>query len=680
MLRRPWFGVGRRALLRAGSGLARWGLGSALLLLSMSPGCGGEGSRELLCGLDPTWSRPAAAGCKTSEGFSTAVDAAWAETGLEPDALQVLQRDRAARCGVDALVACGEALAADEAPVPPEAWATLARLIYVSSGDGRAAAAVMERAVTVRPGRFVWRSLQGRFLFQAQAYAEAVAVMGDLARAAEEQRALRWQMIALEYVGRIHLATGRIDQGGAALQASVELLGQLTREESGHWGCPYHALGELYSHQQRPRPKAEALALAADFEREDARTQLEAAVALYVAGDFERASEYMARAGTIEGRGEQVENARRQLARWLAQAAGTAGAGQAASAAGRARRAADLVRIFGAHEMEAAVRYEALAAALASGAASLREGPPSRAERLEAACEAFVGGDIEAAAEAAARAPAWKERRGLIEGVVALLERRYDDVDAILEAASARRPPPLWRDLLAAHLMLARRKHVEAIARLDGIPAAQRPRSDRCLDRLPAFLAALGRGWATANLNRHSEAVKHFRAALAAAPRLHLARLGLGNSLMALQRTAEARAQFEVALAARPNDPYARAQLGMARLQLGDLADAEVEFKRALREHQGDYSCPYEGLGLTYLRQGRHDEARRYFERAIAIAPDVEHKKYVGLAQILLAEGKVERARALLRKARANHPEDDEAARLLRRLEGPASASLEGAH
>ncbi len=68
-------------------------------------------------------------------------------------------------------------------------------------------------------------------------------------------------------------------------------------------------------------------------------------------------------------------------------------------------------------------------------------------------------------------------------------------------------------------------------------------------------------------------------------------------------------------------------------------------------------TCPYEGLGLLYLRQGRTERAKRNLEKAIELAPDIEIHKYTGLAAIYLDEGRLDDARDLIEKAEANNPE-----------------------
>ena len=76
-------------------------------------------------------------------------------------------------------------------------------------------------------------------------------------------------------------------------------------------------------------------------------------------------------------------------------------------------------------------------------------------------------------------------------------------------------------------------------------------------------------------------------------------------------------------------------------------------------------ACPYEGLGLLYLRQDRIEDARQHFEKAIEIDPTFEYRKFTGLAKIYIREGDYERAETLLKRALKNYPHIDEAAILL---------------
>ena len=63
--------------------------------------------------------------------------------------------------------------------------------------------------------------------------------------------------------------------------------------------------------------------------------------------------------------------------------------------------------------------------------------------------------------------------------------------------------------------------------------------------------------------------------------------------------------------------------MGMVAARQGRDADAEAAFLEAL-DDAGDFACPYEGLGLLYLQQGRADDAVPLLEAALEQAPDPE--------------------------------------------------------
>ena len=81
------------------------------------------------------------------------------------------------------------------------------------------------------------------------------------------------------------------------------------------------------------------------------------------------------------------------------------------------------------------------------------------------------------------------------------------------------------------------------------------------------------------------------------------------------------------------------------------------------------YTCPYEGLGLVYLAQGRDDDAEQAFQRAIDIAPNIEYLKYNGLARIYIKRGELDEAERLLRLSMNHAPHDPQAAELLDELQ-----------
>jgi len=122
----------------------------------------------------------------------------------------------------------------------------------------------------------------------------------------------------------------------------------------------------------------------------------------------------------------------------------------------------------------------------------------------------------------------------------------------------------------------------------------------------------------------------------------------------------------------------------IARLALlqGDHERAEASFLEAaaLLDQLGDdappmFGCPYEGLGLLYLTQGRDEEAKAYLERAARANPGFESEKLFGLATILRREGRPSEACKLLYRAQELEPGNREVAQ---ELAGCAAPPEEG--
>ncbi|MFH0917879.1 MAG: tetratricopeptide repeat protein, partial [Candidatus Omnitrophota bacterium] len=90
--------------------------------------------------------------------------------------------------------------------------------------------------------------------------------------------------------------------------------------------------------------------------------------------------------------------------------------------------------------------------------------------------------------------------------------------------------------------------------------------------------------------------------------------------------------------------------------------------EQSLKINATTYSCPYEGLGMLYLTQGKTKEAEANFKKAIQINPEIEYKKYNGLAKIYLKQGKTKEARELLEKSIQNYPYDNEASQILKEI------------
>jgi len=69
-----------------------------------------------------------------------------------------------------------------------------------------------------------------------------------------------------------------------------------------------------------------------------------------------------------------------------------------------------------------------------------------------------------------------------------------------------------------------------------------------------------------------------------------------------------------------PNSLNARLNLASALLLAGEYDEAIFHLRIALQRHP-DYIPAYGNLGIAYLRKGDRTEARRQFERILALDP-----------------------------------------------------------
>ena len=295
-------------------------------------------------------------------------------------------------------------------------------------------------------------------------------------------------------------------------------------------------------------------------------------------------------------------------------------------------------------------------------------------EAFDRALAAYGLGERRTAQALARRAEELEPRRchRVFLGLLMLFEQRYDEALSIFEAESVPADEDPGPAVGLAHLDIVGRNHEAADRRLAGVverwPAARVEASaEPDYHRIAVGLAHLGLGWVAANRNQHREAVARFDAVLASHPDDLLGLLGKANSLIGLGRLDEADALLERVLDLDPGNPYALAESAVIRYGLGDDRGAEERFEAAL-ERGTAYTCPYEGLGLVYLRQGRVDEARDHLERAVDLNPDIEYKKFNALARIYIDEGRFDDAEALLKTSIDNFPDDEEAHTLLQTL------------
>jgi tetratricopeptide (TPR) repeat protein len=123
-------------------------------------------------------------------------------------------------------------------------------------------------------------------------------------------------------------------------------------------------------------------------------------------------------------------------------------------------------------------------------------------------------------------------------------------------------------------------------------------------------------------LDRHEEAIPHYRRAIAVDPDYAEAHNGLGDALTKSKRAQEALAHYERFAAIRPGVPEAENKLGVTLYALNREVEAISHFIKAIAI-KPDYADAHGNLGLALESLGRIKEATRSFEKAIKHAPTV---------------------------------------------------------
>jgi tetratricopeptide (TPR) repeat protein len=113
----------------------------------------------------------------------------------------------------------------------------------------------------------------------------------------------------MEYLGRVYTATGKFAEAEQVLSAIT------TEDEKyyGYWGCPFQALGELYSRMvvsDQRRKVLENYLKSAQIENERGWTQYRAAQECYNYGDYPEALKYIDKAMGVESSAENVNEYR----------------------------------------------------------------------------------------------------------------------------------------------------------------------------------------------------------------------------------------------------------------------------------------------------------------------------------------------------------------------------------
>jgi tetratricopeptide (TPR) repeat protein len=250
-------------------------------------------------------------------------------------------------------------------------------------------------------------------------------------------------------------------------------------------------------------------------------------------------------------------------------------------------------------------------------------------------------------AQSARRAPA-----GLPDAVRALLQGRYDDVDALTAKLGLQDP---FVAATKARALRARGRYQDAETLLR--PIAQGAAASEAALELGLLLQMLGRQEATAILTRVASI------ASSATDAQELARGA--RALRALGRAQEANAAYRDAVTAAPRDPAIHTGWGELFLEKYQRGEALKSFQMALRDDQ-KYGPALLGSARA-LAEENPPQAMALAEQALAINPsDVDAMVFV--ASQSMDFGKRDDARASIDKALAVNPSSLPARSLLAAL------------
>jgi len=442
-------------------------------------------------------------------------------------------------------------------------WACLELDYYLDVDNHEEAIKWFKEAVKVNPYDSINYVELGALYRQAGKYSEALKWL-DKAKELCVDKGCKY---ADEQLGRLYMGMGQYEKAEKILTSIVD---GKDIQSFGYWGCPFQALGELYSHMSinsQKRKVLENYIKAADIEREVSHTQFETARICYEYGDYENAMRYIERAFYCRDGYKELN------------------------------------------------KYQ------------------------------------------------------LLKGFILVNMKRYNEAEQIFNTVlnSGSGIEALIAKVGIGHIEITRNNYTLAKKYFQEMLKVERADP----------MANLGMAWINSNQNNHEEALLYYEAIgesgfsrmLGLRPPQILILLGEGNALMGLKRIEEAKKTFERVLMIDPQNEYALAELGIVLYNKQDDKHAEEFFKESLKVNKTSYTCPYEGLGLLYLRAGKTKEAEENFKKAIEMNPNIEYKKYNGLAKIYLKKGMYKEAKELLVKSIKNYPYDNEAQELLRQLE-----------
>lgn len=132
----------------------------------------------------------------------------------------------------------------------------------------------------------------------------------------------------------------------------------------------------------------------------------------------------------------------------------------------------------------------------------------------------------------------------------------------------------------------------------------------------------------------------------------------LGRAYAELDKHEEAIRHYKTALSLQPSNTYAHENLGLAYYKAGLIDKAVQEYQLIIKLNPDD-SEAYNSLGNIYATQGRFSKAMPYFNIAIRLKPD-NFDAYVNLGAVYHSQGRLEEAITEYKAAEKLNPGDSD--------------------
>ena len=169
-------------------------------------------------------------------------------------------------------------------------------------------------------------------------------------------------------------------------------------------------------------------------------------------------------------------------------------------------------------------------------------------------------------------------------------------------------------------------------------------------------LAEYNLGTYLATMQRYTDAIPHFEAALSINPDFAEAHDNLGTALASRGDCAAAIPHFEAAIRATPNYARASYNLGSCQMVFGNYAAAIPYFEAAVRADAG-FADAYFRLAVSLSKvSGRAPDAIRQYETVLRLRPD-DGRAHAELGRLLAGLGRVREAITHLEAAQNIDPD-----------------------